>query len=220
MKINEIFKSISGESIEAGKLAVFIRAHGCNIVCSYCDSRYACEGNDYTEMSIPEIIDKVETFHCKKIILTGGEPLLQSDAYDLIYELVKSGYSVEIETNGAIDLFKLFNETDIITDYPDRVIVTMDWKCPTSGMLHKMIPSNLMELRPTDILKCVVGSKEDLDVMKRTLQLTQAQVFVSPVFGQIEPKDIVQYMMDNELNDVRFQLQIHKYVWRSDMRGV
>ena len=220
MKVNEIFKSISGESIEAGKLAVFIRLFGCQLACSYCDSTYSCYGDDYVEMSIPEIIDKVEELHCKKIILTGGEPLLQSDAYDLIYELVKSRYFVEIETNGAIDLFKLFNETDIITDHPDRVIVTMDWKCPTSGMLHKMIPSNLMELRPTDVLKCVVGSKEDLDVMKRTLQLTQAQVFVSPVFGQIEPKDIVQYMIDNELNDVRLQLQIHKFIYPVDMRGV
>ena len=131
-----------------------------------------------------------------------------------------SGYSVEIETNGAIDLFKLFHETDIITDYPDKVIVTMDWKCPTSKMLHKMIPSNLSELRSTDVLKCVVGSKEDLDEMKRVSRLTNAQVFVSPIFGHIEPKDIVQYMIDNELNDVRLQLQIHKYVWRSDMRGV
>ena len=220
MKVNEIFKSISGESIEAGRLAIFIRLFGCQLACSYCDSTYACYGDDYVEMSISEILHKVNELHCNKIVLTGGEPLLQVDSYDLIYELVKSGYSVEIETNGAVDLFKLRYETDILLDYPDKVIVTMDWKCPSSKMRHKMIPSNLSELRPTDVLKCVVGSKEDLDEMKRVSTLTAAQVFVSPVFGQIEPKDIVQYMIDNELNDVRFQLQIHKYVWPSNMRGV
>lgn len=215
MKINEIFLSISGESFEAGKPAVFIRAHGCNLRCSYCDSLYAVEGLDYTEMTVDEIVTQVSQFECEKIIFTGGEPLDQLDAIELIGRLLTDGYNVEIETNGAVDLAILDRFTN-----DANMTITMDWKCPSSNMRKKMIESNLRKLRSIDVLKFVVSSAEDLDEMQEVSKVTSAQCFVSPVFGKIEPKEIVEYILENKLFDVRFQLQIHKIIWDSNLRGV
>ena len=214
MRICEIFKSISGESLYAGYVTTFIRAYGCNINCSYCDSSYSCAGSDYKEMSIDEIISEVEKLECKRIVFTGGEPLIQKDALDLVKALLNLNYFVEIETNGAVDI------SDIIGLHSDKCIVTMDWKCPSSNMNSRMISQNLAMLRGCDVLKFVVGSEQDLDEMKSISKLTIATSFASPVFGKLEPKDIVQYLIDNKLHSIRFQLQIHKYVWPMDMRGV
>ncbi len=212
MLISEIFKSISGESWQAGYLATFVRTYGCQLNCSYCDSRYACDSNEYTLMSVDQIMSVVEKMQCKRIILTGGEPLIQRGAHELVVELSNAGYIVEIETCGAVD----------ITDYLNipNVYITMDWKSISSGMNDKMIPENLYKLREQDVLKFVVSNEEDLDDMVRIAADTYAQCFVSPVFGEIEPVDIVSYLMNNNLNDIRFQLQIHKIVWDKDKRGV
>lgn len=212
MLISEIFKSISGESWQAGYLATFVRTYGCPLNCSYCDSRYACDSNEYTLMSVDQIISVVEKMQCKRVILTGGEPLIQRDARALVVELSNAGYIVEIETCGAVD----------ITDYLKipNVYITMDWKSISSGMNDKMIPENLYVLREQDVLKFVVSNEEDLDDTVRIAADTDAQCFVSPVFGKIEPVDIVSYLMNNNLNDIRFQLQIHKIVWDKDKRGV
>jgi len=215
MKITEIFESINGESKFAGLRTVFVRAHGCNLNCSYCDSRYACEGDAYTEMTVDEIVKEVNKYDCKRVTYTGGEPLCQPDAVDLIRKLYVTGYSIEIETNGAVDISEV---VDI--GVGERVTVTMDWKCFTSGMRSKMLDSNLKKLHSTDVVKCVVGSKEDLDEMKRITEETFARVYVSPVFGKIEPKDIVQYVLDNKLNSVRVQVQLHKIIWNPNERGV
>lgn len=212
MLISEIFYSISGESVNAGYPTVFVRTFGCNLRCSYCDSMYAVTGRDFKEMTVDEVFDEIEKFKCYRVILTGGEPLLQKDIMDLIIRLNENEYCVEIETNGAVDVGEVCNW--------GGVIVTMDWKSPSSGMNDKMIESNLTNLHASDVIKFVVGSKEDLDEMKRVLPKTRARAFVSPVFGEIEPKDIVQYLLDNHLNNVRFQLQIHKFVWDKDKRGV
>lgn len=212
MIISEIFKSISGESWQAGYLAVFIRTYGCPLNCSYCDSRYACDSNEYTLMSVDQIMSVVNRMQCRRIIFTGGEPLIQRDAHELVVELSNAGYIVEIETCGAVD----------ITDYLNipNVYITMDWKSISSDMNDKMIPENLYKLREQDVLKFVVSNEEDLDDMVRIAADTYAQCFVSPVFGEIEPVDIVSYLMNNNLNDIRFQLQIHKIVWDKDKRGV
>lgn len=212
MLINEIFKSISGESVQAGRLAVFVRAFSCPLRCSYCDSLYAVEGNDFKEMTVYEVMDEIEALNCHYVVFTGGEPLIQKDAIELIEKLTNNGYHVEVETSGAVDISEVVKF--------DNVTVTMDWKCPTSGMKSKMLDNNLNLLRESDVLKCVVGNDRDLDEMRRVTLKTYAQVFVSPVFGRIEPKEIVEYMMKHNLNDVRFQLQIHKCVWPENMRGV
>lgn len=214
MKINEIFYSISGESIQSGFPAIFIRTYGCPLRCSYCDTSYSYEGSDYTEMSVMEIVKEVEQYACKRIILTGGEPLIQPDVHDLILQLLINGYTVEIETSGCVDITPYRNLYD--------VIVTMDWKGPSSKMHDKMVYENLHKLRDCDVLKFVVGSIEDLAEMKTILHLVKpsCHIFVSPVLGSIQLQDIVNYILENNIQNVRFQLQIHKYIWDPSERGV
>ena len=216
MKINEIFCSINGESARGGLRTVFIRTFACNLRCSYCDTMYAVEGSEFHDMSVDDIISAVSKYDCKRVTLTGGEPLLQSDALDLIEKLSKGGYEVEIETNGAVELDSLIA---LKRDY-DAILITMDWKCPTSGMNGKMKYENLRILYEDDVVKYVVGSIEDLEEMKHTIGKTDAQIYVSPVFGKIELKEIAEYIINNKLDNVRFQLQTHKFIWPVDMRGV
>lgn len=214
MKVNEIFCSISGESINSGKRAVFVRSYGCNLACSYCDSRYSWQGDDYTEMTVNDVVNQVATYNCKYVVFTGGEPLLQEDAIELIATLLDKGYTVEVETNGAVSIepVQKLNRPNII--------VTMDWKCPSSKMNKKMLSSNLGLLTHRDVLKCVVGSQKDLEEMRKVSEMTDAQVFVSPVFGQIELREIAEYIINANINRVRVQVQLHKLCWPADMRGV
>jgi 7-carboxy-7-deazaguanine synthase len=214
-KINEIFKSIEGEGLRAGLPATFVRLHGCNLDCSYCDTRYSCEGEDYTEMTLGEIVAAVQQLGVPLVTLTGGEPLWHPDAFFLVHALVKSGFSVNIETNGSMEV------VDYLT-FGQAVMVTLDYKCPSSRMESLMEPGQIELLRETDVLKFVVGSKDDLNQMQIILKSypTKAQVFVSPVFGKIQPKEIVQYILDNKLHSCRVQLQLHKFIWPADMRGV
>ena len=179
-----------------------------------CDTLYAIEGGEFTEMTVDEIVTKVDSYCCSRILLTGGEPLLQPDALDLVKELVADGYDVEIETNGAVDISP-YVEMD-----PERVLITMDWKCPSSGMNQLMLKDNLDLLRFTDAIKFVVADQKDIDEMNRISGLTAAETYVSPVFGKIEPKEIAEYIVNNQLNDTRLQLQQHKILYDPDMRGV
>lgn len=214
MQINEIFCSINGESAKAGLRTVFIRTFGCNCFCSYCDTLYAVKGDDFKEMSIDEIMEEVNSFCCKRVTCTGGEPLLQHDMLDLVKRLIDENYEVEIETNGAVDIWP-YVELD-----PEKVLITMDWKCPSSGMNHRMLQDNLGYLRYTDVIKFVVGTQEDLEEVNRVSGLTLAETYISPVFGMIEPKELAEYIIKNQLNDTRLQLQQHKVIWESNMRGV
>lgn len=222
MKVSEIFYSIEGEGIRTGYPAVFIRLFGCQLRCTYCDSMYSVEGDDFVEMSIEDIIETISKYSSKRITLTGGEPLIHNDALDLIKRLVRAGYELNIETNGAVNLNDLYDPSWCFGYMRDNIIVTMDWKSISSGMSSRMLNSNLALLTNKDVLKFVVSSKEDLEQMKDivTNNKLNCRVFVSPIFGKIEPKDIVQYLLDNNLTEVRMQLQIHKYIWPVDMRGV
>ena len=212
MLINEIFKSISGESWQAGYPAIFIRAFGCPLSCTYCDTEYSCKGDDFKDMTISEILDKVQELGGRRVIFTGGEPLIQKDATELVQALSDNGYTVEIETCGAVNF-------DSVRDIPN-VYITMDWKSKSSGMEDRMLAENLNKLREVDVLKFVVSSEEDMDTMTKIAAMTKAQCFVSPIFGDIEPRQIVEYLMSHNLNNIRFQLQLHKFVWPVDMRGV
>lgn len=214
MLINEIFCSINGESKFSGYRTVFIRTYGCNLRCAWCDSAYSWQGNEFTEMSVEEIIEEVKKYDCMRVTYTGGEPLLQHDAIELIKALTLLGYEVEVETNGAVSV------APVLDLGFDTVLITMDWKCPSSGETSKMLADNLFILRPGDVVKCVVGSREDLDEVTRINGLTDATVYLSPVFGQIELKDLANYILDNGLNETRLQLQQHKFIWPADMRGV
>ncbi len=219
MKVNEIFLSIEGEGIRAGKPAVFIRLFGCNLDCTYCDSVYSCKGNDYTEMTPTEIYWAVEAFHCPYITLTGGEPLIHKDVEQLLNLLCKK-YEVNIETNGSVDFTEVFDKMDEGTG--GNIIVTMDWKSYSSGMAHKMNEEMIRYLTDVDVLKFVVGNNGDLEQMREVVSKysPECHIFVSPVFGKIEPKHIVDYLIAHQMWNVRVQLQLHKFIWDPEMRGV
>lgn len=237
MLINEIFKSIDGEGNRTGYPVTFIRSFGCNCACTYCDTMYAVQpeteedkANAFKEMSVDEIVQKCKDLGTKRITFTGGEPLIQKDAVDLVGKLMLNGFEVNIETNGAVNIEEFTHKLDAFMDMHVQEYMcvagsyyyTLDYKCPTSGMEDKMILSNLDWLSKSDVLKFVVGSKEDLDRMKQiiTEHDIYAEVFVSPVFGKIDPKDIVQYIIENDLQNVRVQLQLHKIIWDFNQRGV
>lgn len=225
MKISEIFSSIEGESIFSGYLTTFIRTHGCNLRCLYCDSLWTLTsekdlfGNlPYREMSIEEIMYEVRLLKNKHITFTGAEPLLQKDAKELIDALLKENYIVNIETNGSIDLenFIYFQNRDL-----SNLVFSMDWKTSCSGMQDKMLEKNLSLLRKNDALKFVVEYK-DLDEMRNIIENhdIHAQIYISPVFGKIELKDIINYMKKYNLQQTRLQIQLHKIAYNPDMRGV
>lgn len=209
--VNEIFKSIDGEGVRTGLPVTFIRLNGCNLRCKYCDTRYACEGNEYTLMTINDIVEQVLDLKSTRVTLTGGEPLLDPYVNDLIVDLMAVGIEVNVETNGSID----------ISECPANII-TMDYKCGASGMEHLMNTNNLEKLAEQDVLKFVVGSISDLNRMKEIIQnyKLRCRVYVSPVFGMIEPHELVEYVLENNLEDVTVQVQLHKIIWNPNMRGV
>lgn len=214
MFVNEIFTSIEGEGIRMGYPVTFIRLYGCNLNCSYCDTRYSCEGYDGTEMSVSEVIEKAKEAGVKRITLTGGEPLIHKNVEELVDGLVKAGFEVNIETNGSVDIYPYIKK--------ENVIITMDYKSISSGMTDKMNHKNLKCLRNQDVLKFVVGNKEDLDDMKRIIEIysPSCNIFVSPIFTKIELPDMVDYIKDNKLNECRIQVQLHKIIWEPSQRGV
>ena len=210
-KVNEIFKSIEGEGICTGLPCTFIRFYGCNLNCSYCDTRYSCENSEYTLMTLDDIITKVQELGGTRVTLTGGEPLLVDDLNYLISVLRSLGFEVNIETNGSCYI------GDCTAD-----IITMDYKTYTSGMESKMILANIPLLRKQDVLKFVVGNITDLMTMRAIIRdfKPKCRVYVSPVFGMIEPKDIVEFVLQEKLDDVTVQVQLHKIIWEPDKRGV
>lgn len=214
MRVVEIFKSIEGEGKRAGLPCTFIRLYGCDLDCSYCDTDYGRKGGNYTEYTIDEILDKVKELGLKVVTITGGEPLIHPEVYDLIESLTDENYWINIETNGAnrLTVFPGF--------YP--VFYTMDMKCPSSGMTRFMLKENLNFLGVQDVLKFVVGSEEDLQFAKKIIDENQlsCEIYFSPVFGKIEPSQIVDFILENHLDDCKVQIQIHKIIWDPNKRGV
>ena len=220
MKVSEIFKSIEGEGLRTGLPAVFIRLHGCNLRCSYCDSMYAVEGCDYKQISVAQILDAVKEYgDITHVTLTGGEPLIHPDVEDLLCQLSGNGYRVNIETNGTVPCKWHF----------PGLFYTMDWKCKSSGMTAKMKMENLETLGANDILKFVVGTVEDLEETESVVKsLTEKKsdmphVFVSPVFGNLSNEEIVNWLLNSATmvkNNARFQIQLHKIIWDPERRGV
>ena len=213
--VSEIFDSIEGEGKRTGYMSVFVRLTGCNLRCSYCDTKYAqVQGRDDAEvLTDDELLDRIRAFPWKRVTLTGGEPLLHN-LKELLWRLCILGYEVNIETNGAVPLLK--------SRYAN-VFYTMDWKCPSSGENGKMLKDNLALLTKYDVLKFVVGNETDLNEMKRIISQYRngsPLFYVSPVFGEIEPAEIVEYVKQNKLKDVCTQIQLHKIIWNPDARGV
>ena len=191
MKVVEKFTSINGEGTRAGELAVFIRFKGCNLKCSYCDTMWANElACPYQEETPADIVNYVLATGIRNVTLTGGEPLLQKEIKELIHHLLKAVVREE------------------------RPVFTMDYKLPSSGCESQMILENMELLVSDDTVKFVTGSQEDLPKAMeviRTYDLTnRCHVYFSPVFGSIEPVQIVNFMLEHQLNDVRLQIQMHK----------
>ena len=213
MKVVEIFKSIDGEGKRAGLPTTFVRLHGCNLNCSYCDSKYACTGDEYTEMTPEQIIEYVLDLGVNSVTVTGGEPLIHDDINFLLEKLNHFGFDVNVETNGSQNIS--------IHRFPG-VWFTVDYKCPTSNMTDKMNPYLFEhELRSNDVLKFVVGSEEDMNAALQVIEKYRpnCSIYFSPVFG-FDAKKIVEFMMEHELYHCKVQLQLHKYIWDKDMRGV
>lgn len=216
MKFAEKFVSINGEGKNAGELAVFLRFSGCNLHCSYCDTWWANEEDcEVFEMNLVEIIDFIKNSGAKHVTITGGEPLLQENLTSLFNAINEIDVNIEIETNGSVDLSKFMTKTPFVS-------FTMDYKMPSSGMENQMFLENLDILRKNDTLKLVCGSFDDLDKILELVKIVPLYVpiFVSPSFAEIEPREIVDFIMKNKLSRVKMQLQMHKFIWQPEERGV
>ena len=210
--VNEIYQSVQGESTWAGLRCVFVRLTGCDLRCSWCDSAYAF--HEGKSRPLAEIIAEVLSFDCSLVEVTGGEPLLQKAVLPLMTALCDAGRTLLIETSGAHD----------ISGIDPRVHRIMDLKAPGSGECNRNLWSNLSHLTGYDEVKFVIRSREDYEwsreqVQKFALPATVRSVLFSPVFGDIEPASIVSWILADKL-DVRFQLQLHKFIWEPRARGV
>ena len=209
--INEIFHSIQGESSAMGRPCVFVRLTWCNIRCSYCDTEYAFyEGK---EISIDDIMDTIRGFSCNLVELTGGEPLFQENVHELISRLCDEDFEVLLETGGSLDIGRV----------DQRVRRIVDFKCPSSNMMKKNLWKNVDLLKSSDEVKFVIGSREDYEWSKQMISSfaidVRCPVLMSNVFGVLEPVTLAEWILEDKLN-VRFQLQMHKYIWSPEKRGV
>ena len=208
----EIFKSIQGETSFSGLPTTFIRLAACNLRCSWCDTSYSFgRGEPY---SIDQIISFVQQYKCKHVCITGGEPLLQQAVYFLMSTLCDLGYSLSLETSGSI----------FIRNVDLRVHVILDVKCPGSGMSERNDWRNLYELRAKDEVKFVVKDREDYLFARKTCEKYDLfsrvkPVLFSPVHAVLDPKNLVQWILEDDL-PVRLNLQIHKFIWPPDQKGV
>jgi len=211
LKVNEIFVSIQGESSRAGLACAFVRLTGCPLRCRWCDTTYAYHQG--REMSLEEILLRVASFGVELVEVTGGEPLMQEQTPELLRQLCDSGHQVMLETSGALDLAPV----DL------RVRVIMDIKCPGSGMAQRMHWPNLEHLKPGDEVKFVLADRRDYDYARQAVQrhdlARRCRVLLSVVHGALEPRRVVEWMLADRL-PARFQLQLHKYIWPPDQRGV
>lgn len=221
MKYNVIekFKSVNGEGLRSGQLTTFVRFFGCNLRCAYCDSAYSYDDKEnYEIMTGQEILDFCQKSATKNVTLAGGEPMFQRGIVPLIKTLCRHGFSVEIETNGSIDI----SEIAAISD--NRPWITLDYKTSASGMETHNLFSNYEYLTKQDSVKFVVGSVCDLEkaveIVNKYGLLEKANVLLSPVYGSIEPVEIVDFMKANNLNGYKMQIQIHKVIWNAEERGV
>ena len=211
LKVNEIYHSIQGESTNAGLPCVFIRLTGCNLRCTYCDTEYAFfEGK---ERSFDEIIEEVKQYNCKLVEVTGGEPLMQDESIELMKKLCDENFEVMLETAGNMPIKKV----------DKRVKIIMDFKCPSSGMMDKNLYGNVDHLKKDDEVKFVVGNREDYNWIKEIISKYDLQkkctILASVVFGTLEPLTLINWILEDKL-EVRFQLQMHKYIWHPETKGV
>jgi 7-carboxy-7-deazaguanine synthase len=213
LRVTEIFRSIQGESTHAGRPCTFVRLTGCPMRCTWCDSEYTFTGGEH--LSIEEVVKQVSDFGCRLVEVTGGEPLAQREAFDLIRRLGDDGYEVLVETGGYVSIEGL----------DQRASVILDVKCPASGEAERNHWPNLGRLRPDlDEVKFVIADRADWDfarkvVSKYDLENLARSILISPAWEQIDLQELANWIAESGLN-VRMQLQMHKYIWGPDARGV
>ena len=211
IKVNEIYYSIQGESSLSGLPCIFIRLTYCNLRCTYCDSEYAFYDGD--DLTIKEILGKIKEYNCNLVEVTGGEPLLQTECINLLNELINNNYEVMLETSGSLPI-------DLV---PENVKKIIDFKCPSSGMNKNNLWSIVDDLKTHDEVKFVIGNREDYEWAKikvAEFHLNElCTVLFSSIFNEIDPKIIVEWILADSL-PVRMQIQIHKYIWGSETKGV
>ena len=218
-EVAETFVSINGEGKKAGQLAVFVRFRGCGLNCSYCDTKWANEQDTpFVTQTAEEIYSYIQSTGVQNVTLTGGEPLLQKDIKELISMLTGDGFHYcEIETNGAVPLAELAS-MELAPSF------TMDYKLPSSGMEKYMVKENFQCLTQKDTVKFVSGSMDDLRRAKEIIEeyrlIGRTGIYLSPVFGKIDPADMVDFLKENKLNGVNLQLQLHKIIWDPNAKGV
>jgi len=213
LRVTEIFRSIQGESTHAGRPCTFVRLTGCPMRCVWCDSEYTFTGGDH--YSLEDIVARVRGFECRLVEITGGEPLAQRKAFDLIRQLCDEGFEVLVETGGYVST----------ADVDERAKVILDVKCPASGEEPRNHWPNLEHLRADkDEVKFVIADRGDWDyaqtvIQKYDLQTTAKAILISPAWEQIDLKTLADWVSASGLN-IRMQLQLHKYIWGPDVRGV
>lgn len=219
--IVEIFETIEGEGTKAGFPTVFVRLFGCNLRCVWCDTTYSYPpAEPGPTLTVAEIVERATSYRSRHLCLTGGEPLMYGERSRVLLEALaacRAFDDIHVETNGAVDL-RPFLES--VRSPVVRYI--MDYKLPDSGEEHRMVAGNLPLLRPQDELKFVVASRRDFD---RAVALlgeydVRAQVLFSPVWGAVEPRKLVEWMLERGLARARLNLQLHKIIWSPDARGV
>ena len=207
LRINEIFYSLQGEARTVGLPTIFIRLTGCPLRCTYCDTEYAFY--ERNTLSFEEIVNTISQYKTPYITVTGGEPLAQAECTLLLAELCDKGYDVSLETSGALD----------VSEVDSRVIKVMDLKTPDSGEADKNLWTNLDYLTPNDQLKFVICSRDDYDWAKTMMDLhglnERCQLLFSPIHGELSPQDLADWILEDQLQ-VRFQLQLHKYLWNDE----
>ncbi len=212
LTINEIFHSIQGESTHAGRPCVFVRLTACDLRCSWCDTPYAfTEGR---KMALDEVFARVEAYACALVEITGGEPLLQREVYPLMERLLESGRTVMVETGGHLT----------IAQVPEAVVKIVDVKCPGSRESHRVHWPNMDLLAPHDEVKFVIRDRHDYEFAREAVERHRlvgrvAAVLFSPVHGVLEASDLAAWILEDRL-EVRLQMQIHKFIWGADVRGV
>jgi len=212
LTVNEIFHSIQGESTYAGEPCVFVRLTACDLRCRWCDTPYAF--HEGRKMSIDEVIAAVDAYGCPTVEITGGEPLLQADVYPLMRRLLEAGKTVLVETGGHRD----------IAEVPEGVVRVVDIKCPGSGEADKTFWPNLSRLTSRDEVKFVIADRADYEyardlVTRERLAERCGTVLFSPVHGGLSPRALAEWLLADRL-PVRLQLQLHKYIWDPQTRGV
>ena len=211
LTVNEIFKSIQGESTHTGRPCIFIRLTGCNLRCSWCDTEYAFyEG---MPKSVQDIMDAIGPLGVPLVEITGGEPLLQEEVYDLMNALLAKNYEVLLETGGGVSVARV----------PNRVIKILDVKCPGSGEDSRNLWDNLDHLNPHDEVKFVLADRADYEWSRTILQQhdvpNKAKVLFSPVYDRLDLKELAAWVLEDNL-PVRVQTQLHKVIWGKDTIGV